>query len=473
MHDVNHGGVDVLAPGDDSSVLDFKFPLVVEVRETFVTVQRPFVFGADLPNGDRNHVPEILLDGKVGPGLASFKQELPAIQDGRTHDPCSRAAVLHLSDVEVASVGDVVFLRHKNSPFKLPSTTLRPRSAVGVLVGSRSSECCSAVSEGGVSVQALCKEFSCGLEFVADEAEAKEPGAHRVFRVLGLLGFRACGLDLFGHLAEGQAKLNVALKLSGVEAVLLAARGCFELEKPELNRALGEGSVEVKHMVAAAVVVVVATVAFALAAVPDVCELRHRLGLLAVDLVEEVGVDRAAVSCNALAVNLEGACDEAFVAGHDVCQVAEGLGCVALGADVNVNSASSGRVALGARSAKDPDEFLQGFHVVVGEDRGDHLALFGFRPGDANVLREFPFAALGVPSAPGAVSVAAVGVFEAARSEKVGGCLGCCPAGDVVHFNLNPDGLLLHLVDLVHGLVVHFSASLKVCVFLWCDTYSL
>ena len=47
-----------------------------------------------------------------------------------------------------------------------------------------------------------------------------------------------------------EAKLDVAFQLSGVKAVLLAIRGGIELEKAKLNRALGEGGVEVEHMVA-------------------------------------------------------------------------------------------------------------------------------------------------------------------------------------------------------------------------------
>ena len=65
-----------------------------------------------------------------------------------------------------------------------------------------------------------------------------------------LLWLRACGSYFLCHLAQGQAKLNVALKLAGVDAVLLSACRCVKLEKSELNCALGEGGVEVKHSVA-------------------------------------------------------------------------------------------------------------------------------------------------------------------------------------------------------------------------------
>ena len=100
-------------------------------------------------------------------------------------------------------------------------------------------------AEGCVPVKAFREEFSCGLELVADKTEAKEPSAHCVFGVFVLLGFGTCGSDRLCHLAQGEAKLNVALKLSCVKSVLLAICGSIELEEPELDRSLGEGGVEV------------------------------------------------------------------------------------------------------------------------------------------------------------------------------------------------------------------------------------
>ena len=122
--------------------------------------------------------------------------------------------------------------------------------------------------EGGVAVQVFGEEVSYRGEFVADESEAEEPGAHRVFRVFVLLGFGAGGFDFLRQFAERQAKLNVALELSRVDAVLLAALGCVELEKPGFNRSLREGGVKVEHVVAAGIVVlcpaVIRAVAFVL-----------------------------------------------------------------------------------------------------------------------------------------------------------------------------------------------------------------
>ena len=140
---------------------------------------------------------------------------------------------------------------------------------------------------------------------------------------------------------------------------------------------------------------------------------------------------------------------------HDVGQVPKGLRRVALGSDVDVDSAAPGGVALCSGLAEAAAQLLQGFNVLVAEDRGDQFALFAVRSLDADVSLEFPLAAGGIPSAPGIVSVAVGGVFPAACSEELGGQLRCSLAGDVVHFNLNADGLIFHLVDLVGGAFVH------------------
>ena len=115
----------------------------------------------------------------------------------------------------------------------------------------------SSVAEGCITLKAICKEVSSCFEFVTNEAEAKEPSSHCVFGVLVLLWLGACGAYRFCHLRKGEAKLNVALKLSGVNATLAFCRGGIELEKPELDRAFGEGGVEIEHMVSALIVVLV------------------------------------------------------------------------------------------------------------------------------------------------------------------------------------------------------------------------
>ena len=140
---------------------------------------------------------------------------------------------------------------------------------------------------------------------------------------------------------------------------------------------------------------------------------------------------------------------------HDVCQVPQGLWGVAVRSDVDVDSAAPGGVALGSGLAEAAAKLLQGLDVLVAEDRGDQLGLLAVRTADADVPLEFPLSALGVPCALGVVSVAAGGVFPAAGTEVPGGELRGCLAGDAVHLDLDPDGLLFHLADLAGGAFVH------------------
>ena len=234
---------------------------------------------------------------------------------------------------------------------------------------------CSSVAEGCVAVEALGEEFSCGFEFVADESEAEEPGSHGVFLIFILLRFCACALDRLGELAECKAKLNVSLELPGVDAALAFFRGVVELEKPELDRALGEGGVEVEHMVSALVVMVVSAVVCSVAAVPDVRQLAHGRRLSLVEHPEEVGVGRFAVGGGAVAVNVDCLDEKVFVACHDVCEVSEGLGVVAVCSDVNVNSASVVGVADCSGFAQAAGNLLKVFNVLVGENWGSKLRL--------------------------------------------------------------------------------------------------
>ena len=320
------------------------------------------------------------------------------------------------------------------------------------------------VAEGGIPGEAAGQQVAGGGELLADEAQAEEPGAHGVLGVVVLLGLGAGGLDRLRHLAQCEAKLDVALELSGVEAVPALGGGGVELEKPELDRTLGEGSVEVEHMVAAVVVVLVPAVGGVVGAVPNVRQVAHGAGLAAVDRFDEPGADRPAVPAHAVVVEGQGIRQEALVAGHDVRQVAEGLGGVAFGPDVDVDSAPSGVVALGSSLAQPPHQLLEGVHVGVGEDWRDHLALFAVRPLDAHVPLELPLAVLGIPGRPGVVAVAVGGVLIAPGAEELGGELGGGAAGDAVHLHLDPDGLLFHLGDLVFHFLVHGADLRFLCV---------
>ena len=89
-----------------------------------------------------------------------------------------------------------------------------------------------------------------GFELFSDEAQAEEPAAEGVLRVVGMRARRAGRFGGQGLCAHGQAKLDVSLDLPGVE-------GCVEgAELDGVRRALrGEGRVEVEQVVAAVVVV--------------------------------------------------------------------------------------------------------------------------------------------------------------------------------------------------------------------------
>ena len=115
---------------------------------------------------------------------------------------------------------------------------------------------------------------------------------------------------------------------------------------------------DIKLMIPAVVVMMVAPVVCAVALVPDVCKLRHRGGLPAVDHPEEFRVDRAAVAAGAVAVDLKGLDQKVFVACHDVGEVPKGLRCVAVRSNVDVDSAAAGGVALRAGFAEPSAKLL-------------------------------------------------------------------------------------------------------------------
>ena len=151
----------------------------------------------------------------------------------------------------------------------------------------------------------------------------------------------------FRGLAECQAKLNVAFQLSGVKSALATVAGVVKLKKSELDRALGEGRVEVEHVVAAAVVVCASAIV-AEGRVPNLRKFAHRCGLCRIQPSQEGGVDRFAVVVDAAFGNVDCSCEEVLVACHDVGEVSQALRCVSVRSNVDVNSAAEAGVALGA-----------------------------------------------------------------------------------------------------------------------------
>ena len=144
-------------------------------------------------------------------------------------------------------------------------------------------------------------------------------------------------------------------------------------------------------MVAALIVMSVSAVVRSVSGVPNIRQFRHGLGPFAVQLVEEVGVDRAAVLVHPVAVKVKGFRQKGFVACHDVGEVAEGLGGMPFRSDVNVNTAPSGSIALGTCLAENADDLLQLGNVIVGKDGCDHLAFFIVKTVDAELTSFWNF----------------------------------------------------------------------------------
>ena len=368
----------------------------------------------------------------------------------------------HLRQVHVAAVGHVDFLLHCFRPrFLLPKEhpfyCLKPAEAgrgPSLFSGRRDAP---AEAESGIALEVLREDVPRGREFFANESHPKEPCAHREFGILALRLFGAGALEVFGLLAQCKAKLDVAFDFPCMDAAFALLAGVRELEAPEFDRSFREGGVEVQHVVAASVVVCVALAAKALHPVPNVGKLVHLGGLLLVEGFKETLVDRAAVAADAAMVKAHRGNQQAFMASHEVCKIAEGLGCMPRRADVDVHPAHVAGVAFCPRMAQAPQQPLQKFDVLVMQDGRYQFALLAFVRGiDADVALEFPFAPLCVPCAPCAVSVARVRVLEAAGAEVLGCRAGGCSAADAVHLDLYPNRLCLHALNLPCRCFFHF-----------------
>lgn len=111
-------------------------------------------------------------------------------------------------------------------------------------------------------------------------------------------------------------------------------------------------------MVAAVVVVSAAAVISILAFIPHIGQSCHRAGLFPVEPLQETGVNRFAVGAHPIVVEIQGAGQEALVAGHQVRQVPQGSSIMAIGSDMNVHSAAVGRVADCSGVAELAGDFL-------------------------------------------------------------------------------------------------------------------
>ena len=182
-------------------------------------------------------------------------------------------------------------------------------------------------------------------------------------------------------------------------------------------------------------------------------------------------VDHLAILSGAPCIDSDGSADLLFVRRHDIHKVADGLCGVVAFANVDVNPASAAWAALCACLSEQSDNLLQGFDVVVGEDWGDQFAFFCVRSVDAHIPLEFPNPALLVLASPAVISVLA-GRVPCSGSEVLSDLSCRFFSGDVVHLDLNPDGLVLHGFNLLSYFIVHgmfsfvFSLfSLSVCAY--------
>ena len=142
--------------------------------------------------------------------------------------------------------------------------------------------------------------------------------------------------------------------------------------------------------------------------------------------------------------------------------------CVSVGTDVNVYSGSDACMADCSGFSEFSYQFLQGFDVLVFQNRRDQFALFGIASCNADIPLKFPFSALCIPSRPSTVAVSAGGVFVSACAKMVGGKSGSSFSGDVVHLNLHADGLLFQVFNLSFCFSVHNVFLRKIAVFGLC-----
>ena len=137
---------------------------------------------------------------------------------------------------------------------------------------------------------------------------------------------------------------------------------------------------------------------------------------------------------------------------------------------MNVNSSSNLCIADCSRVSELSYKLLQGFNVAVVKYRCYEFAFLFIRPRNAYVLLEFPFSALIIPSRLSAVAVSVRCVFVSACSEKLCRNFRRLVSCDVVHLNLNPDGLCLCSFNLLsdflfHDIVSFLIVGLCLCCF--------
>ena len=181
----------------------------------------------------------------------------------------------------------------------------------------------------------------------------------------------------------------------------------------------------------------------------------NRSGLLSIDPFQKLGVNRSAVTVHSVAVNSDCFCQLAFMGRHDVHEVSDGLRCVSLPADMNMNSRHSGVITFHSGFPQCSYNPLQKFHVLVMKNGADHFTFLAFRAGNADILLKLPLPALRIPRTPRIVAVASCSVFVA-----VGLKIPCRRSGsflsrDIVTLDFNTECRLLHGFNLLSCFIIH------------------
>ena len=229
-----------------------------------------------------------------------------------------------------------------------------------------------------------------------------------------------------------EAKLDVGLDLSGVKCAV---------EGPELDGALLENAVQVEQVVPGGVVVLVCMVGPVAIVVPNPGELLGGGRAAAVQGREEVRVDGLAPAAPALRADLEGLGQEVFLGVDQVDQVAQGSRGVPAEPDVYVDAA--GGVGVCPSRPEGPDAGLHRFDVFPAANRAHELCAVCARAGDAGVRNTLPPPPVrrgDLPSVVGAARVPEGRSFAEGFRDHLRGPL----AGDVVHFDLDAEGLGFH-----------------------------
>ena len=183
-----------------------------------------------------------------------------------------------------------------------------------------------------------------------------------------------------------------------MKSVFLSVCRFVKVKASEFNCAFGKGCVKVQHMVSAVIVVLISSVIRTVCSVPDVGKLSHGSRFFLIQLFNELWVYRSAVSVHSATVDFQGICDQLFVACHQVGKISEGLWGMSVCSDVDVNPCPNPCVADCSGFSEDSHQFLQGFDVLVFQNRCDQFAFFAVCSADAYVSLKFPFSALCIPS---------------------------------------------------------------------------